>query len=342
MSNHRKGKPIQRRRTKPLKDSTNSISLTLDDARDYVYSYKQSEGLRQKTLDDYIRLPDYFRDWLSEFYPDVIYINDVTSGMIRHYINHLLNDHRNGHSNKRGLSPVTVNIRLRNMSAFFNVLHAEKFINDNPMALIKQLKTDEDTFKPLTEDEINRLLDVPDIKEYAQFRDLVSIYLILDTGIRCSEMFDMKISHVDFKTRAIYLPAEITKGRKARILPLSNEVLSLLMELITEIKFNWSDNEYVFVSNFGEKYLPSSFQRRVANYKKQANIEKRVTPHGLRHQFCRDYILNGGDVFTLQRIAGHEDITTTRKYIQLTNDDLKVRHAQHSPIARRRRKYKNK
>src|SRR5699024_10946946 len=132
----RKGKPIQTRRTKPIGSSSNSISLTLDDAGDYVYSYKQSEGLRDKTLDDYIRLPNYFRDWLNEFYPEVIDINDVASGMIRHYINHLLNDHYNSHSDSYGLSPVTINIRLRNMSAFFNVLHGEKFINENPMALI--------------------------------------------------------------------------------------------------------------------------------------------------------------------------------------------------------------
>src|SRR5699024_12705127 len=97
------------------------------------------------------------------------------------------------------------------MCAFFNVLHREKVINDNPMALIKLLKTDEDTFQPLTEDEIDRLLKVPDIREYAQFRDLVGMYLILDTGIRVSEMFDLNIKHVDFNVRSIYLQDVLNK-----------------------------------------------------------------------------------------------------------------------------------
>ena len=338
----RKGKPIKRRRTKPLTSTdSHEISLTLEDARDYVYSYKRSEGLREKTLNDYQKIQNYFIDWLDEFHPKVIYINEVTSGMIRQYVNHLQDDYFNQRTKDYGLSPSTINIRLRNMGAFFNVLHREKVINDNPMALIKLLKTDEDTFQPLTEDEIDRLLKVPDIREYAQFRDLVGMYLILDTGIRVSEMFDLKIKHVDFKVRSIYLSGEITKNRKPRILPLSNKVLSLLMELITEVKYNW-DTEYVFVSNFGEKYLTTSFRRRLDLYKKRANIDKRVTPHGLRHQFCRDYIMNGGDVFTLQRIAGHADINTTRKYIQFTNDDLKAKHAQFSPIAKRRKKYRNR
>jgi len=341
-TNARKGKSIKRRRTKPIKSSSNSITLSLEDARDYVYAYKQSEGLRERTLEAYLEIQDYFYGWLLEAYPEVIYINDITSGMIRDYINYLLHERYNKQTDRSGLSPVTINVRLRNMGAFFRVLHAEKYINHNPMAMISLLKTDEDTFQPLTSDEIERLLNAPNIEEYAQFRDMVSIFLILDTGIRNSEMFNIKIEYVDFKTRAIYLPSEITKNRKPRILPLSNEVLSLLMELITEVKHNWGDSEYVFLSSYGGRHQPRSFTRKLDIYKHRANITKRVTPHGLRHQFCRDYIMNGGDIFTLQRIAGHEDITTTRKYIQFTSDDIKAKHAQFSPIARRRKKYRNK
>src|SRR5690625_6173096 len=110
-------------------------------------------------------------------------------------------------------------------------------------------------------------------------------------------MYDLKIYHVHFKARAIYLPGDVTKNRKNRILPLSNEVINLLMELISEVQYNW-ETDLVFVSNFGEPYNPSSFRRRLDNYKRKPGINKRVTPHVLRHQFCRDYVLNGGDIFT--------------------------------------------
>lgn len=330
---------IVRTRTSPNVMNDDSISLPLSDALEYVYSYKRSEGLRERTLADYKRLIGMFFEYLNEYHREVVFINDVTSGMIRDYINHLLDNHVNQKTGEIGLSPVTINVRLRNMSAFFNVLHRERIINTNPMSLIKRLRTDEDTFIPLTEDEINRLLKAPNIKLYAQFRDLVAMYLILDTGIRSSELFDLKMEDVDFKTRVIHLRGSTTKNRRNRILPLSNQVLRLLMELITEVRANW-DTEYVFVTNYGERHTQSGLRRRISDYKERANIEKRVTPHGLRHQFCRDYILNGGDVFTLQRIAGHADITTTRKYIQFTNDDLKRKHAQFSPIAHLRRKYR--
>lgn len=334
MSN-RKGKPIMRRRTSTLNNPPSSLNMSLEDAKHFVHDYKRSEGMRERTLFDYIRIADYFIEWLAKHCPDIVYINEITSGIIRDYINYLLYEHINEQTGNVGLSPVTINVRLRNMSAFFNVLHAEKVINRNPMAMIKRLKTDEDTFEPLSDIEIERLLKVLDTDEYAQFRDLVSIYLILDTGIRVSEMYDLKIDHVNFKARAIYLPGDVTKNRKNRILPLSNEVINLLMELISEVQYNW-ETDLVFVSNFGEPYNPSSFRRRLDNYKRKAGINKRVTPHGLRHQFCRDYVLNGGDIFTLQRIAGHSDIATTRKYIQFTDDDLKASHAQFSPVAVRK------
>lgn len=326
-------------RTSPSILNDNSVNLSLGDALEYVYSYKKSEGLRERTLNDYRKLYGYFTEWISEYYPDIKHVNEITSGVIRQYINYLTDRHYNERSKEYGLSPVTINIRLRNLRAFFNTLHSEEITDKNPMAGIKTLRVDEDTFDPLTSSEIDRLLKAPNVKEYAQFRDLVCMYLILDTGIRNSEMFDTKMEYVDFKSRAIMLPGSVTKNRKPRILPLSNQVLRLLMELITEVKANF-DTDYVFVSNFGEKYLPTSFGRRLFIYKERANITKRITPHGLRHQFCRDYIINGGDVFTLQRIAGHADITTTRKYIQFTNDDIKQQHALYSPIVRLRQKYK--
>lgn len=337
MSKNRRGKPIVRRRTKsqPLEDS--SINLTLPDALEYVYSFKKSEGLRERTLTDHRTLFGHFIEWVSEYKPDIEQVNEVTSGLIREYIVYLSEEKVNQRTGERGLSPYTVNVRIRQLKTFFSVLQNEEIIDKNPAKGIKLLRVDEDSFKPLTEDEIQRLLSVPNVEEYAQFRDLVAIYLTLDTGIRTSELFSLEFSDVDFKSRAIYLPGGKTKNRKPRVLPLSNQVIRLLMELITEVRANF-ETTYVFTSNFGEKYNPTSFRKRIHTYKTKAGIDKPLSAHSLRHQFCRDYILNGGDLFTLQRIAGHADITTTRKYIQFTTDDLKRQHENFSPISRLRKR----
>lgn len=337
----RKGKPIVRRRTVPQDLTDHSINLSLTDALEYVISFKQSEGCRQRTIDGYRNAFKYFFEYLDEQQPDVSNIQDVTGILVRDFVNYSVYEKVNNRNGEVGLSPVTVNIRLRVLKSFFSVLQKEEIIEKNPVKGVRQLRVDEDTFTPLNELEIDRLLKQPDIKEYAPFRDLVAMYLTLDTGIRAGELFSLERRHVDFKSRSIVLTADISKSRKPRVLPLSNQVLKLVMELVNEVAANF-DTEFIFVSNFGEEYSPTSFRRRLDIYKKQARIEKRVTPHLLRHQFCRDYIMNGGDIFTLQRIAGHEDISTTRKYIQFTTDDLQKQHAQFSPIARRRKKYRNK
>jgi len=106
--------------------------------------------------------------------------------------------------------------------AFFNTLHKEEIISDNPTRIIKSLRVDEDTFIPLTNREIERLSNALDVREYAQFRDLVGMYLILDTGIRISEIFNLEMQNLDFKSWSIILNRSKTKNRKPRIFPLSN------------------------------------------------------------------------------------------------------------------------
>src|SRR5699024_11273728 len=137
-----------------------------------------------------------------------------------------------------------------------------------------------------------------------------------------NEVCALEVSEVDFKTRSILLPATKTKNRKPRLLPLSNQVVKLLMELVTENKAHF-DTGYVFLSNIGTKYNPNSFRKRLNIYRDKAGLNKRVSPHLFRHMFCKNFILNGGDIFTLQRIVGHANISTTRKYIQLDNDEIR-------------------
>lgn len=339
----RKGKAIIKRRTDGRSTgdifADTSLNLSIDQAFEYFVAYKKTEGVRERTVSDYYLIYDYFIDWLRPVHPEVITANDCTSGLLREYVIYLSEERYNERTGEHGLSPYTVNVRLRFLKVFFNVLQIENISNINPAATIKLLKVDEDTFNPLSDEEINRLLKVPDLKEYAQFRDFASMMVMLDCGIRSKEMFNLEIENVDFNQRAIFLPASKSKTRKPRILPLSNQVLHVLMELTIEVKANF-DTKYLFVSNFGERYRENSFRRRLFIYKGKAGIEKRVTPHMLRHQFCRNYILNGGDIFTLQKIAGHSEISTTRKYIQMTNDDIKNQHNLYSPVTRLRVKYK--
>lgn len=337
----RKGKAIVTKRAEVKERVFSSVDFTIEQAFDFFVALKKTEGVRQRTMDDYYKLMGVFSDWLRDVYPDLDRVNDITTRIIREYMLYLSEEHINGKTGEPGLSPYTVNVRIRFLQAFFNALFREEIIDKNPVTNIKLMRVDEDTFAPLTDEEVEKLLGAPNPREYAQFRDLVIIYLMLDTGMRINEICDLEVSEIDFKTRAIILPAAKNKNRKPRIIPLSNQVVRMLLELVNENKAHFV-TEYVFLANCGTKYHPNSFRKRLLMYREKAGITKRVSPHAFRHLFCRNFILNGGDIFTLQRIVGHSCISTTRKYIQMDESAVRNQHALYSLFLRIRKKYKNK
>jgi integrase/recombinase XerD len=337
VSESRKGKPIVKKRGKAIVPEMSLVTHTIDQAFDHFLALKKSLGVRERTFNEYGIIMNWFCLWLSESYPELVNVEEITTGIIREYIVYLKEDHFNEKKQVYGLSPFTVNVRIRFLKAFFNALYKEQIINKNPVENIQLMRTDDDNIEPLTDYEIERILSIPDLTEYAQFRDHVIMFLMLDTGMRISEVCDLEVKDIDFKTKSIILLAFKNKNRKPRILPLSNQVVRLLMELVTENK-TYFETEFVFVSNIGTKYNPNSFRKRLRMYGKKANIEKRVSPHVFRHMFCRNYILNGGDVFTLQRIVGHAEISTTRKYIQMDYVTIKNQHALYSPVTRLRKR----
>jgi integrase/recombinase XerD len=339
LSTNRKGKPIVKKRVQSSVKESFTLNYSIDQAFEHFLSLKKSLGVRERTYREYGILMNWFRDWLSERYPDLGDVDEITTRIIREYIVYMKEEHYNEKKQVYGLSPFTVNVRIRFLKAFFNALYKEKIINTNPVENIQLMRVDDDNIEPLSDDEIERMISIPDVSEYAQFRDHVMMFLMLDTGMRISEVCDLELKDIDFKTKSIILPATKNKNRKPRILPLSNQVVRLLLELVTENK-TYFETEFVFLSNCGTKYNPNSFRKRLRMYRDKAGINKRVSPHVFRHMFCRNFILNGGDVFTLQRIVGHADISTTRKYIQMDDETVKNQHSLYSPVLRLRKNFK--
>ncbi len=235
---------------------------------------------------------------------------------------------------KKGLSPVTINVRLRPLKTFFKFCYDEEHLMHNPAAKIKLLKTEEDTIEAFTKEQVSELLKQPDQRTYVGFRNYVIMVLMLDTGIRIREAVELKEEYFDYEQKMIKVPAAIAKNNKARVLPLSKKTAKLIQTLIKENRamiFHHIDN--IFISNYGEKLDPSNIRDKIREYGRMAKIKGvRVSPHTFRHTFTKFYILNGGDAFTLQRILDHSTMNMVRKYIQMTDDDIKIQHNQFSPI----------
>lgn len=232
------------------------------------------------------------------------------------------------------ISPVTINTRVRTLRCFLKFLADEDYFQENLALKIKLMKTDKDTLKLLNTEQIQALLKVIDTKCYTGYRDYCLLMLLLDTGIRIQEATALTSDDLDFQASTIYLQASNVKTRTGRLIPLSPKVSKLLFNLVQENKKAFNAKE-LFLSVYGTPFLKTSFRKRLVAYRDKAGIEGcRVSPHSFRHYFAKNYILNGGDPFTLQRILGHADLQMVRKYINMGEGETRIQHNQFSPVQR--------
>lgn len=316
--------------------------ITLEQGLDFAVAAKKAEGLRERTLTDYAKHYRYFTDWLRESHPDVEYVDDITTQMVRDHISYMRYDrtryegHKfiSTHEQRIGLSDTTVNIRLRTLKAIFNQLERDELIDNNPFAKVKQIRQDVDLTNCLTDEEVKAILAQPNRRDFVGFRDYVGIMTLLDSGLRVSELLGLRAGDIDFQTRFIVLPGEMNKNRKPRMVPVSAHTAKLLLQLIEENKQFFSTDR-IFMSSFGEPVSANNFNKRLKYYGGKAGISgKKMTAHVYRHTWARAMTLNGADPFTIQKMGGWADMRTMRRYVQMDTDDLRKSHDEYSPTNR--------
>mgnify|MGYP001024517560 CR=1 FL=1 len=319
--------------------------LLLSEALEIALAGKRTEGLRERTLTDYKKMWRYFTEWLNDNY-EVTYIDEITTEILRNYINYMKYDkpRYHGHKyiksddNKVGLSDTTININLRTINAPFNDLDHEELIEVNPAARVKLLRQDIDLTNCFTDDEIKDILRQPNLRDYVGFRDYCAMNCLLDSGLRIEELLSLCEKDIDFSSRFITINADVSKNRKHRLVPISAHCVKLLLQLITENKSHFTTDR-IFLSSYGEPLGANHFNKRLKYYAEKAGVkDKKVTAHVYRHTWAKTMILNGCDPFTLQKIGGWSDIRTMRRYIQMDTRAMRRSHDDFSPLTTIRKK----
>ncbi|MGF6951001.1 integrase/recombinase XerD [Neobacillus sp. B4I6] len=311
------------------------VLYTIEDAIEIFIRAKTAEGVRQGTITGYNDIFRYFRQWLDE---DITNVNDITADNIRNYINYLRTErtpYAEDPQRKRrgkGLSVHTINIRIRGLSTFFRFLFNEGMIPSNPMQNISQVRDDAREEVPgIPDEQIDAILASYDDRQFAQWRDKTLILLLLDTGLRIGEALSLTATQIDFKDLTVTVPSQIAKNRKSREIPISREVAKRMRQLLDETQQYFGEDAQLFMNAYGEDFTDGAFRRRLNRLKRKLNITK-LHPHMFRHTFARNYVLNGGDIFTLQKILDHADIQTTRKYVQMDSEHIREQHNKFSPV----------
>jgi integrase/recombinase XerD len=319
-----------------------NADYSLDNAFELFYNVKKSEGMRNRTLADYVTHWRYFREWLTTAFPDVETIRNVSVEVMRGYITYMASKRTKyeGTENRElegvRLSPTTVGIRLKTLRTMFRFLAGETMIDTNPTANLKAPKMDVEDDEVMTEEQFRILIDATNVDTYCGFRDRTLMYTLADGGFRINEAVNLKTEFIDFARRCVDLPAYMNKNRRPRIIPLSHEVIRMLLELITENKTCFGEVEYVFLSNYGEVLKAEHFRHRLTAYAKRTGLygNVRTSPHRFRHYFCTNFLLNGGSLFALQQVVAHADIKTTQRYVKVNDEAIRSQHDSYSPINR--------
>ncbi|WHY87565.1 tyrosine-type recombinase/integrase [Neobacillus novalis] len=228
---------------------------------------------------------------------------------------------------KELMKVTTINTRLRALRAFYNFLYKNKIINKNPMKNIKLLRDRQKTIETLENQEIEKLFKtIRKQKTFVTFRDEVIVLVLLDTGVRLSELVGINVEDVRGNTiiirrtknlfeRTVYL-SEITEEQLKRYIKIRGQV----------------DTNKLFISQDNKELNPHSVQTRLTKYGKEANINKRVSPHTFRHTMAKRMIVLGVDAFSLMHLLGHTDITITKRYVNLWGQDLEQKHKLHGAL----------
>ena len=232
--------------------------------------------------------------------------------------NQCVNYYFNNYQQNEIMNQVTQNIKnildIRNNS--------KKFLEENIVENIESPKVDRKDLMILTQDEIEKLLEQPDLSELKGQRDKAMLEVLYSTGIRVTELISLKLEDVNLTNGYI----KVKKKNSERHIPLGNLSLKCLKEYINKVRpllIRTEEEKTLFINTNGQKMTRQGYWKILKQYKEQAKIDKDITPHSIRHSFAVHMLQNGAEIKTVQELLGHTDIASTMMYTQIANMNSK-------------------
>ena len=231
---------------------------------------------------------------------------------------------------QQGVGARSVARQLSAVKSFYRWLKREGRIEEDPALLIERPKTGRPLPKTLTEADVEALLAAPDVSTPLGLRDRAMLELIYATGLRVTELVTLTQSQINPRQGLVRV---IGKGDKERLVPLGEEALHWLARYLREARpLLLGDNqELLFPSRRGTCMTRQTFWHRIKKMAMVAGVEKKLSPHTLRHAFATHLLNHGADLRVVQLLLGHSDLSTTQIYTHVAQQRLQDLYQKHHP-----------
>lgn len=229
----------------------------------------------------------------------------------------------------KNLESTTVAHKITSIKSYFNYNIKRGIVSVNPADKVYRPKLTKHLPEYLTEEEVGKLLDV-EVKSPYDYRNKTILELLYSSGIRISELVNIKTPNYDSEECLIRI---MGKGSKERIVPLGDYAVNIMNDYMNNYRplINKKHTDYVFINNRGDKISRQFIFKVIKKEALKKGIKKDISPHTLRHTFATHLLKNGADLRIIQELLGHENISTTQIYTHVTNNKLKSDYETYFP-----------
>ena len=292
----------------------------LDDFIDYInYQRGYSENTMLNYKNDIIEFIDFLKEnGINNF-------DKVDYQIVKKYLMELYN---------KKLSRSSVSRKLSSLRSLYKYLHNESLVDINPFSLISSPKKEKRLPKFLYNEDIEKIFNVPNTNTNLGQRDMLILELLYDTGVRVSELVNIKINDINFKDKSIRI---LGKGNKERIVLFGVYALDILELYIKDGRVNLlnkKDNDYLILNARGCNITSRGVRLIIDNIIKKASLSIHISPHTLRHTFATHLLENGADLLTVKELLGHSSLSSTGIYTHVTNERLRNVYLHSHPRAK--------
>jgi integrase/recombinase XerD len=283
----------------------------------------KAEGKSPKTVRFVVQSVGYFGAFLGGDQNLVdIGANDLRRFIIALGDVHKFSNHPYNKPMAAKLSPHSIQTYCRGVKTFFSYLLREELIEHNPMEKVRMPRAPKNVVPTFSERDVEKLLSQPDKSTYVGFRDYVILLTFLDTGIRLSELANLRFDDIDFENGYLRV---MGKGAKERYVPFGHKVAKALLKYRLKHRCETSEDEYFWLARNGRPLTTDRIEKIVSQYGDKAGLNH-CYAHKLRHTSAVMYLRNGGDPFSLQKKLGHASLQMTRHYCNLADSDVRMQH----------------